>query len=326
MTTPTTLPPSVASVTGSRHRTERVPVDGGELVCGVWEPTEGPEDVGSAPTVLLVHGITSSHLAWAATAELLPHARVLAPDLRGRGLSRDLPGPYGMARHADDVATALEHLGNGRPAVVVGHSMGAFVGVVLAHRHPGLVASLVLVDGGLPLTPPDGVTPDQLAAATLGPAADRLQQTFATPEAYRDTWRSHPAFARDWSELVEAYADYDLVGQEPELRAATRVEALEGDIRELVDGDDVLRGLEHLSGPTPWLLAPRGLMDEVPPLYPADVRSRWAAAYPGLEVVEVPDVNHYSIVLSRAGAAQVAPWVERAVDGLHGEGPTSDDG
>ncbi|MGD8200235.1 alpha/beta hydrolase [Ornithinimicrobium sp. W1679] len=320
MSTPT-LPPSVAEVTGPRHRTERVAVDGGDLVCGVWEPVAGSVDGGgSAPTVLLVHGITSSHLAWAATAELLPHVRVVAPDLRGRGRSRDLPGPYGMARHADDVAAALRLLGTGGPAVVVGHSMGAFVGVVLAHRHPGLVTSLVLVDGGLPLTPPAGVSPDQLASATLGPAAARLEQTFATSQDYRDTWRAHPAFATSWSELVEAYADYDLVGAEPQLRAATRVEALQGDIRQLVDGDDVLRALEHLPGPTPWLLAPRGLMDEVPPLYPADLRGRWEAAYPLLEAVEVGDVNHYSIVLSRKGAAQVVPWVERAVAGLHGDG------
>ena len=322
MSTPT-LPTSVTSVTGPRHRTERVPVDGGELLCGVWEPTEVPADGSAVPTVVLVHGITSSHLAWAATADLLPSVRVVAPDLRGRGRSRDLPGPYGMARHADDVAAAVRQLGTGGPAVVVGHSMGGFVGVVLAHRHPDLVASLVLVDGGLPLTPPAGVTPDQLADATLGPAAARLEQTFASPEAYRATWRAHPAFAREWSDLVEAYADYDLVGDEPQLRAATRVEALHGDIRELVDGGDVLRALEHLPSPTPWLLAPRGLMDEVPPLYPDEVRERWVAAYPALEVVEVPDVNHYSIVLSRAGAACVADRVEEAVAGTRGDGSRS---
>ncbi|MFK5634703.1 MULTISPECIES: alpha/beta fold hydrolase [unclassified Ornithinimicrobium] len=312
--------PSVELVVGPRYHPETVAVDGGELFCGVWEP-DPPQVEGSAPTVVLVHGITSSHLAWPALVDLLPAVRVLAPDLRGRAASRDLPGPYGMGRHADDVAAAIRALHPGDdPVTVVGHSMGGFVGVVLADRHPGLVGELVLVDGGLPLTPPPGVSPDQLAEATLGPAAARLRQTFSTRADYRDYWRQHPALGRDWSELSEAYADYDLVGEEPALHPATREAALHGDIRELVDGHDLLRGLDRLRHPTTWLVAPRGLMDEVPPLYPEQARAAWCTAYPSLVLAEIPDVNHYSIVLSRHGAAEVAPWVEQAVARQRGDG------
>jgi pimeloyl-ACP methyl ester carboxylesterase len=39
---------------------------------------------------------------------------------------------------------------------VVGMSMGGFVALTLRHRHPERVASLTLVDGGFPLTPPRG--------------------------------------------------------------------------------------------------------------------------------------------------------------------------
>jgi pimeloyl-ACP methyl ester carboxylesterase len=319
MTTTTPLP-SVDRVVGPRYRPDTVAVDGGELFCAVWEP-DARHVVGPVPTVVLIHGITSSHLAWPALVDLLPGMRVLAPDLRGRGASRDLPGPYGMARHADDVAAAVRCLHRGEdPVTVVGHSMGGFVGVVLADRHPGLVDQLVLVDGGLPLTPPPGVSPDQLAEATLGPAAARLRQTFASRGDYRDYWREHPALGRDWSELSEAYADYDLVGEEPTLHPATQEAALHGDIRELVDGHDLLRALERLRHPTTWLVAPRGLMDEVPPLYPEQARAAWRAAYPSVVVAEIPDVNHYSIVLSRRGAAAVAPWVEQAMGQRHGDG------
>ena len=52
--------------------------------------------------------------------------RLIAPDLRGRGRSNTLPGPFGMTRHADDMAAVLDFLGVPR-AVVVGHSMGGFV-------------------------------------------------------------------------------------------------------------------------------------------------------------------------------------------------------
>lgn len=63
-----------------------------------------------------------------------------------------------MSRHSDDVAALLAELGMER-ALPVGHSMGAFVSVVVAHRHPQLMNRLILVDGGLPLEIPDGMAP-----------------------------------------------------------------------------------------------------------------------------------------------------------------------
>jgi lipase len=63
-----------------------------------------------APVVLAVHGITANGLSWAMVAERLPRVRVVAPDLRGRGGSNGLPGPSGMARHADDLAALLDRL------------------------------------------------------------------------------------------------------------------------------------------------------------------------------------------------------------------------
>ncbi len=297
-----------AAVVGERYRTLDVPVRGGDLRVAVWEA-----DRAGAPTVLAVHGITSSHLAWPEVAALLPDVRVVAPDLRGRGCSRDLPGPYGMPTHAEDMAAVLQELGVQR-AVALGHSMGAFVSLVLADRCPELVSALVLVDGGMPLLPPPGVAPEQMAQAVLGPAADRLRRTFADRAAYQQFWREHPAMGPYWSALTTAYVDYDLVGEEPALRPATTVGALQEDIRELVDGDSLLRALGHLRHPTSWLLAPRGLMDEVPPLYPDSAREHWAAEHPDVMVADLADVNHYTIVMGADGARQVVPWVRRALE------------
>ncbi|WP_405040527.1 alpha/beta fold hydrolase [Serinicoccus sp. LYQ92] len=316
-TTTTPLPPSVQDVVGPHHRTVPVPVDGGTLQVGVWEP---PGADGRTPTAVLVHGITASHVSWAALAAALPGTRLVAPDLRGRGRSRDLPGPYGMPRHAADVAATLEHLGLS-DVVAVGHSMGAFVALVLADRHPGLVRSLVLVDGGMPLLPPPGVAPEDVAAAVLGPAADRLRMSFASQEAYRDFWREHPALGPGWDDLRTAYVDYDLVGAAPELRPSTRTAALEEDIRELVDGSSVQRALERLDRPVTWFVAPRGLLDEVPPLYPDAARARWTGQLPTLRMVPVVEVNHYTIVLSRPGVEQLLPHLGRH---LAGEGLPDD--
>lgn len=266
---------------------------------GVWDADPG------APTVLLVHGVTASHRCWLELAEALPDVRLVAPDLRGRGHSRDLPGPYGMARHADDLAmvtTALDL----RPAVTVGHSMGAFVTAVLHDRHPEACGRPVLVDGGLPLLPPPGMDTDQMVAATLGPARERLSMTFSDQESYRAFWRQHPAFAKDWTQAVEAYADYDLVPTPDGLRPATCFEALAGDTEELSGGSSLLAALPELPERTPWLLAPRGLLDQVPPLYPEDARRLWLDRYPQLAPLEIAGVNHYTIVMSARGAAAVA--------------------
>ncbi|GGK65879.1 alpha/beta fold hydrolase [Ornithinimicrobium pekingense] len=302
--------PSLQEVVGPRYRAVEAPVRGGTMHVGVWEPEGVPTK--EVPTVVAVHGITSSHVAWPLLAAALPDVRVVAPDLRGRGRSRDLPGPYGMPSHADDVAAVLDHL-DVESAVVVGHSMGGFVSLVLADRHPGRVRSLVLVDGGLPLLPPPGVAPDALAGAVLGPVADRLAMTFADRDAYRRFWREHPAIGREWTDLTDAYVDYDLVEVDGALRPATRVEALQEDIRELVDGDSVARALQHRRHPTTWLVAPRGLMDEVPPLYPQPAREHWLAAYPDLPPVDVEDVNHYTIVMLQRGIDQVVPHVRAAL-------------
>ncbi|MGO1583597.1 MAG: alpha/beta fold hydrolase [Actinomycetaceae bacterium] len=279
-----------------------VTVTGGPLAVYTWEAP------GGAPTLVALHGVTSSHAAWAWLADALPGVRVVAPDLRGRGRSRDLGAPYGLAAHADDVARLVDSLGGG-PQLVLGHSMGAFVSVVLAHRHPGLVRELVLVDGGLPLEVPDGADPDETMRVILGPAAERLTQTYATPAQYRDFWRTHPVFGSVEDPRFDAYSDHDLAAR-PDglLEPATRVEALFGDQAEIVGGNTLLPavnapGTETI--PTTFVHSPRGLLDGAPMYSPAQVRRR-AEDVPGLRVVWSEDSNHYTVVMSDAGAAEIA--------------------
>lgn len=284
-----------------------VPVRDGSLHLGVW----GPDDA-EAPAVLAIHGITASHLAWGPVATALPGVRIVAPDLRGRGLSAELPGPYGMAQHADDLARALDALDIER-LVVAGHSMGAFVALVLAHRHPDRVSELLLVDGGLPLEMPEGFTLES-AERALGPAAERLAMTFESREAYRSFWRAHPAFAEDWSPAVEAYVDYDLAGEPPLLRSRTSAAAMRADSVELYGGAAVLASVTGLAHPATLMLAPRGLQNETPGLYAPVVVERWAAQLPELRIVEIADTNHYTILMGERGAAAVAAELSNALE------------
>lgn len=292
------------------YRTTLVPVRGGNLTVGEWGPSDGP-------AVLAVHGVTASHLTWPLIASLLPDAHVIAPDLRGRGRSNELPGPWGMPQHADDLAAVLETLGVSS-AIVVGHSMGAFAALVFAHRHPHLVQSLVLVDGGLPLATPAGLNDDEATRAILGPAAERLSMTFESREKYREFWKQHPAFANDWSGLIEDYLNYDLVGVEPTLRPSTSYDAVAADSIELRGGDSLLSALDDLVHPVTFISAPRGLMNETPPLYPHDVIDRWKELLPDMVTIAAEDVNHYTIVMAEAGARMVAHTIRAALNNSGG--------
>jgi len=284
----------------SRYRTVDVAVAGGDLRVGVWD---APSD--AASTVLLIHGVTASHLSWPFVAERLDGVRVIAPDLRGRGRSNGLVGSAGLAAHARDMVAVLDALGVER-AVVVGHSMGAFVALVLGDLYPERVSRVVLVDGGLPLDLPEGLSSDEIITLVLGPTADRLALRFASVDAYRDFWRAHPAFRRDWTPELEAYLAYDLVGEEPELRPATSYSTLEEDSIDQNAGTAIVDALTHLRHPTVLLTAERGLLDQVPALYAAERLPALLAAYPDLQHIAVHDVNHYTIAMSERGADVVA--------------------
>ncbi|MGH3097948.1 MAG: alpha/beta fold hydrolase [Streptosporangiales bacterium] len=280
-----------------------VAVAGGTLRVGRWG--------GSGPTVLALHGITANHRCWEPTARLLDDVQVVAPDLRGRGGSAELPGPFGMARHAEDAVAVLDALGIDK-AVVVGHSMGGFVALVLAHRRPDRVRRLVLVDGGLPLPQPSSVDPDAALEELIGPAATRLATTFPSRAAHLEFWRAHPAF-RDWNTDMERYVDYDLVGTPPQLRSACSIEAVRADTIDLATGSalpDALSVLEDRpAGRVPMLRAEGGMLGNPPGLYPPEVATDWAQQIPALDIRTVAGTNHYTILLAEQGASAVAAAV-----------------
>jgi lipase len=280
-----------------------VAVDGGDLRVLQW---------GTGKRVAVaVHGITASGMSWQAVARHMPSDwSLVAPDLRGRGHSRDLPGPYGLDSHARDVVAVLRHFG-GRP-VLAGHSMGGYIALLARDAHPELVRRLVLVDGGLPLPVPDGADLDAILDTTLGPAIARLGQTFASTEAYLDFWRAHPALADHWSPDVEAYARYDLTGEPGQLRSRAVGDAVRADGRDVLAGKPFADALERLTKPTPLLTAPAGMFGAPPPLIAPEVVAAWTERVPALRPQVVPEMNHYTIMFEKEGAAAVSVAIRSA--------------
>jgi len=267
---------------------------------------------GTGPrAALAVHGITANAMCWQGVAKALPADWTLhAVDLRGRGHSTSLPGPFGFDAHADDLVRTTRALGLERP-VLIGHSLGAYVALLAADTHPDSFGPLVLVDGGLPLPVPADVDTDELLAATLGPALQRLSETYPTPEAYVDFWRAHPALT-DWTSDVEDYVRYDLAGEPGALRSRANPEAVRADSRELLTaGDRISAALERRNDPVPVLRAPAGMFGQPPGLLPDGIVSYWQHKTPELQVITVPDTNHYSILFAPHAANKIAQLISR---------------
>lgn len=281
-------------------------VEGGDLpalvLCG--SATTDPSH-----TVLAAHGITASAMSWPSVAGALPDGWALvAPDLRGRGAARDLPGPTGMRRHAEDLCRAAEQLDpSGEGIVLAGHSMGAYVALFAVDARPDLFRRLVMIDGGVPLPLPEGMDLDEVLAATVGPALERLSRTYADVEEYVDFFRQHPALGPYWSDSVEAYVRYDAMRTTQGVRSRVVEEAVRTDGRDLLElHDEIDTALRGLRVPAHLLCAPRGMFDQPPGLLPAAAVGAYNAGVDLLTVETVPDVNHYTILFDEAAVARVA--------------------
>lgn len=253
-----------------------------------------------APTVVAVHGITANAWSWDPVAHhLAGGAQLVAVDLRGRGRSYTAGGPYGMRRHADDIAAVIEQLGG--PVVLAGHSMGAYVVQMTAERHPALVRDLLLVDGGTPLPRPPGDVATALAQG-LGPAIDRLRAVWPDRVSYQAMWAQHPAFVDGIGPHLERNLLADLVEVDGGFRTAVDEEAVLHDGGELLTDDEVRTLLDRRAQPATIVRAEFGMFGEPPPLIAPELCDRYAQH----RWIEARGLNHYTVMLSAAGASLVA--------------------
>ncbi|MFG2058868.1 alpha/beta fold hydrolase [Micromonospora sp. NPDC048930] len=126
------------------------------------------------PPIVLVHGTRFARGQWQPQlAALAAEFPVTAVDLPGHG-SRSAE-PWDLDHAADLIAEAVRDLDAG-PAVVVGHSLGGYVSLHFAHRHPDLLAGLVLMGASVATSGPLTVPYRLVAALVERLPADRLSR------------------------------------------------------------------------------------------------------------------------------------------------------
>ncbi|GAA2376782.1 alpha/beta hydrolase [Dactylosporangium salmoneum] len=243
--------------------------------------------------VVLLHGLAGDAGELHPTAEALARGhRVAVPDQRGHGRSTRRPADVSRRAYAADAAAVIERLCDGRPAVLVGQSMGGHTAMLTAAWYPHLVRGLVMLEAGVGGTAPgDEDYPARLGAWFAGwpvPFADRaaaVRYLGANPlaEAWADAMEAgedglRPRFDADvmraaiepvaararWEEWACVTAPTLLVrGEHGKIPAAEdeRMRAERPDA-----GYAVIPGAghdAHLDAPQAWLAVLRDFLDSI---------------------------------------------------------------
>jgi pimeloyl-ACP methyl ester carboxylesterase len=261
----------------------------------------------SERAVVLIHGLTASSMEFAELGPALAAQGyyAIALDLRGRGLSSKPAHGYNVAFHAADVLAICDAL-HLDAVNVVGHSLGAVIGMYITAIAPQRVRKLVLIDAG-------GNIPADTAQA-ISASVSRLGTVYPSLDAFLGLMRQLPML--QWNDLWEQYFRYDAdvrpdgtvtsrvpkaaIEEESLALALTRSEALP----DLVKCPTlVVRATVGLLGPDAGFILPR------------DEAARLCSVIADCRLLEVPDTNHYTVVVADATVAGIKDFLaENAVE------------
>ncbi|MDQ6661330.1 MAG: alpha/beta fold hydrolase, partial [Chloroflexota bacterium] len=106
---------------------------------------------GATRTLVCIHGYGGDAHQWLYQLRFFGQTmRVIAPDMRGHGLSDDISSlPYSITGLIDDLEYVLNALDVQQPFVLVAHSFGGAIATEYTLRHPESVSQLVLI--GVPI-------------------------------------------------------------------------------------------------------------------------------------------------------------------------------
>lgn len=188
----------------TRHRFE---TPAGDIVSHEW----AGEGAG-VPTLLLLHATGFHARLWDRVVAALPaHVRVIAPDLRGHGLSYRPPGGAGDWGETAAEAAALAQSVAAGPLVVAGHSMGGYGAAWIAAHRPELVSAALLID---PVILAPEVYGDAAGKLLGDPAAHpvaRRRNAWASAEEMIARFAERPPYSAWQADVLADYCHHGLV-------------------------------------------------------------------------------------------------------------------
>lgn len=167
--------------------------------------------------LVLVHGTRMDHAEWAAYPELLPEAEIVAIDLPGHG------GRVHEEFTADAAVATIREAVDGRAAgqrvVLAGHSLGGYLAMLYAVRHPGTLDALVLIGASAEPVGPFAAVYRAFAEVLphVGPermarAANAVMRRLGTEEDALPGAESYAALPAAWQTVFDE-CRADLLGQ-----------------------------------------------------------------------------------------------------------------
>jgi pimeloyl-ACP methyl ester carboxylesterase len=221
---------------------------------------------------------------------LTPVHSFLAMDLRGRGLSDKPPTGYSLQHHVGDLYGLLEDCGLSQ-AVLMGHSLGAYISLAFAAQYPGRVKRLILMDGGGQLSDEQW---DQVNIV-IKPSLDRLGQVFPSFEEYVALLKAAPIL-QPWTPAIEAYFRYESEEVEGGVRSRINPEHIQEESRNMRQADPA-EYYPKISCPVLILRATDGILSPEDQVLPETAVERMLSQIKDARSVDVEGTNHYSILM-----------------------------
>jgi lipase len=264
------------------------------LTCAQWSPDAGR-------TVLALHGLTSTSEVWRAFAEALPGTRIVAPDLPGRAGSVDVRVAAGLAGHAGAVVRLVDELKLDN-LVVVGHSMGAFLGPLVAVGLGARVRKVVLLDGGVAPEPTIMVRRPVVRAA-FGLQVRRLARRWRDVDTFvTSIWGKAIVNRPELRPRMTEWATYLLAGHpRPRIDAARLI----ADAVDTLAGDATLPALAAIAAPVHVMVARNGKDDNAGPFISDRAMATGKSQLPRMTSARL-SANHLTMLFDPAVAAAVA--------------------
>ncbi len=226
--------------------------------------------------------------------------QVVALDLRGRGNSDFTPpGTYGFKNHARDVFAAAQALG-AKCFDLIGHSMGAYVGMeAAALDSESRLRRLVLIDGlGIPR---------YAAIKSILRNLQRLNRVYPSPEDYLASIRSL-ALIDPWNEYWERLYRYELLAVPGGFRARTHAEPIHEDFT-YGNHHDARKLWHRIAMPVLALRAARSIAGRNGFIVTEFDFRHFARSVPRATAVQI-DANHYDIMTHAATLAAVTDFFD----------------